>query len=149
MPSKPREYAAHVRVLLVLVFVACVGAVSVEPVSAGNGKRWCAAVIQVNTKYGTMRNKRYFLPSQVSPSAWKHVVDATLAGRRRYISLAPNSIKTAVKHQVAWYVKVRAHHYSRSTPYSPLTFADIKNLTNFQVTECGITFAGDWPLPPS
>jgi hypothetical protein len=138
-----------VRALLVLLIVTCGVAGSVEPASAGNAKRWCAAVIQVNTKYGTMRHKRYFLPSQVSPSAWRHVVEATLAGRRRYISLAPSSIKTAVKHQVAWYVKVRATTTRGRTPYSPLTFADIRDLTNFQVTECGITFAGDWPLPPS
>jgi hypothetical protein len=128
-----------VRALLVLVIVACMLGALVEPASAGNAKRWCALVIQVNTKYGTMRHK----------SAWRHVLEATLAGRRRYISLAPSSIKKAVKHQVAWYVKVRANHYSRKTPYSPLTFADIRELTNFQVTERGITFAGDWPLPPS
>jgi hypothetical protein len=134
---------------LALLTVACALSACVQPASAGSVKGWCAEVIKLNTKYGTMRNKRYVLPSQVSLSAWKHLVDATLAERARYIALAPSSIKTAVKHQITWYVKVKANHYSRTTPYKPLTRTDITKLTNFQGAHCGVTYAGDWPLPPS
>jgi hypothetical protein len=131
------------------VVIVCVLTASVQPASAGSEKGWCAAVIKLNTKYGTMKKKRYLRPSEVTPRAWRHVVDAWLAGRDRYIALAPRSIKTAVKHELAWYAKVKASHYSRQTPFPPLTSVDITKLTNFESTRCGITFAGDWPLPPS
>ncbi len=47
---------------------------------ASAAKAWCDAVIQVNTKYGTMNNKRFLPNSQVPLSAWKKVVDAAVAG---------------------------------------------------------------------
>jgi hypothetical protein len=138
-----------VRAPFVLLTVLCALVACAQPASAGNAKGWCAEVVRLNTKYGTMRNQRYLLPSQVSLGAWKHLVYATLAERRRYIALAPTSIKTAVKHQIAWYIKVKANHYSKTTPYRPLTSVDTRKLIVFESTHCGVTYAGDWPLPPS
>jgi hypothetical protein len=137
------------RVTVALVIAAWALAASPPPASAGSAKGWCAYVINVNTKYGLMENKRYLPKSRVPQTAWKHVVNAILAGRDRYIALAPTSIKTAVKHEITWYVEVKSNHYSRATRPAPLTHADITRLTVFQNTRCGITFAGDWPLPPS
>ena len=65
-------------------------------VRVADTKSWCAAVIATNTKYGVMKNKTFIPIDKVSPTAWKNVVDAAVAGRSRFIALAPASIKTAV-----------------------------------------------------
>src|SRR4030095_584940 len=51
------------------VVIVCVLTASVQPASAGSEKGWCAAVIKLNTKYGTMKKKRYLRPSEVTPRA--------------------------------------------------------------------------------
>ena len=67
--------------------------------------------------------------------------DAAVANGDEYIALAPSSIKTAVTHQVAYYKHIKANHYSTATPLAPMTLADVKKVTNFEKTQCGITFA--------
>jgi hypothetical protein len=76
-----------------------------------------------------------------SLSAWKKVVDAAVAGRSHYLTLAPSSIKTAVKHQLAWFANVKANHYSLRTPIAPMTIGDVKKITEFERTKCGIKFS--------
>jgi hypothetical protein len=110
-------------------------------VRAADTQSWCAAVIATNTKYGTMKNKTFISIDKVSPTAWKNVVDAAVAGRRRFIALAPASIKTAVTHEMAYFVHLKANHYSQSTPLAPWTLAEVKKITNFEKTQCGIKFA--------
>ena len=110
-------------------------------VRAADTKSWCAAVIATNTKYGTMKNKTFLPIDKVSPTAWKNVVDAAVAGRSRFIALAPASIKTAVKHEMAYFVHLKANHYAQSTPLAPWTLAEVKKITNFEKTQCGIKFA--------
>ena len=128
------------RMFLALVVTLCAFAVSVQP-AAADTKGWCNAVISVNTKYGTMKNKRFLFPTQVPPSSWKKVIDTTLANQNQYIALAPGSIKTAVKHQVAWFKKVKANHYNLRTPLAPMTIAEVHAIANFEKTKCGITFS--------
>lgn len=131
------------RTLLALVLVAGVLVTAVQPADARttDTKAWCAAVIQVNTKYGTMKNKRFLPPGQVPLNAWKKVIDATLARRAQYVALAPAAIKTAVKHQVAWFAKVKANHYLLTTSPAPMTIADVHQIADFEKTKCGITFS--------
>lgn len=127
---------------LVLALIVSAFAASVAPAGArtADTKGWCNAVIQVNTKYGTMKNKRFLLPGQFPASAWKRVVDATLADRDRFIALAPDEIKTAVKHQMAWLAKVKKNNYAFNTPLAPMTLAEVNKITNFEKTKCGIRF---------
>jgi hypothetical protein len=146
---EPQIVALSVTRTSFALMIACALIACTQPASAGNANGWCAELVRLNTKYGTMRNKRYLLRSQVSLSAWKRLIDATLAERRHYIALAPTSIKTAVKHRITWYAKVKANHYSRTTSYPPLTRVDTRKLIVFESTHCGVTYAGDWPLPPS
>ena len=110
-------------------------------VRAVDTKSWCAAVIATNTKYGTMKNKTFISTDKVSATAWKNIVDAAVAGRSRFIALAPASIKTAVTHEMAYFVHLKANHYAQSTPLSPWTLAEVKKITNFEKTQCGIKFA--------
>jgi len=90
-------------------------------VGAADTKSWCAAVIATNTKYGTMKNKTFIPIDKLTPTAWKNVVDAAVAGRNRFIALAPASIKTAVRHEMAYFVHLKANHYAQSTPLAPWT----------------------------
>ena len=108
---------------------------------AADTKSWCAAVIATNTKYGTMKNKTFISIDKLSPTAWKNVVDAAVAGRSRFIALAPASIKKAVTHEMAYFVHLKANHYAQSTPFAPWTLAEVKKITNFEKTQCGIKFA--------
>ena len=110
-------------------------------VRAADTRSWCAAVIATNTKYGTMKNKTFIATDKLSPTAWKNVVDAAVAGRKRFIALAPASIKTAVTHEMAYFVHLKANHYAQSTPLAPWTLAEVKKITNFEKTQCGIKFA--------
>jgi hypothetical protein len=104
---------------------------------AADAKAWCALVIKINTKYGTMRNKRY-LPN-APLSAWKGAIDAALAGRSHILAVTPKSIKKAMTHELTYFAHVKANHYNLKTPLAPYTIADVKQLANFQRTKCGIT----------
>jgi hypothetical protein len=125
-----------------LAIVAPAGAVSSRTAGGTDTKAWCQAVIDTNTKAGTMKNKRFVSIASVSPSAWKKVVDAAATGGDRFIAIAPSSIKTAVRHQVAYFRHVKANHYSKTTPLAPLTVGEATQITNFEKTQCGITFSG-------
>jgi hypothetical protein len=128
-----------------VVAVAAVAllAAAVQPAGArtADARSWCNAVIETNTKAGTMKNKRFLPTNRVSPSAWKKVVDAAVADGDRFIALAPSSIKTAVRHEIAWFRNIKANHYSKNTPLAPMTLGDVKKITKFERTECGITFS--------
>ena len=63
-----------------------------------------------------------------------------MTGRSRFIALAPASIKTAVTHQMAYFVHLKANHYSQWTPVAPWTLAEVKKIANFEKTQCGIKF---------
>ena len=129
--------------LIALVFVSPAGAApSARSASAraADAKSWCAAVIATNTKLGTMKNKTFISTDKLSPTQWKNVVDAAVAGRSRFIALAPASIKTAVTHEMAYFVHLKANHYAQSTPLAPYTLAEVKKITNFEKTQCGIKF---------
>ena len=112
-----------------------------SPAGGPSAKAWCALVIKINTKYGTMRNKRYLPEGQVPASAWEGVVDAAVAERSRILAVTPSSIRKAMTHELAWFARVKANHYNRATPLASFTIADITKLTNFQRTQCGITFS--------
>ena len=98
-------------------------------------------MIKINTKYGTMKNKRYLPAGKVPLSAWKGVVDAAVAGRSHILAVTPSSIKKAMTHELDYYARVKANHYSFGTPLAPFTVAEVTQLGNFQRTKCGIRFS--------
>jgi hypothetical protein len=74
-------------------------------------------------------------------SAWKKVVDAAVAHGDRFIALAPSEIKTAVRHEIAWFKRIKASNYSRTTPLGSWTVKEVQLITNFEKTKCGIRFS--------
>jgi hypothetical protein len=135
-----------ITVALVAVAVAALAAADAgvarpsSPVAAtGSAKAWCASVIATNTRFGTMKNKRYL--RNVPLTTWKNVVDYTVAHADAYLALAPSEIKTAVKHQIAWFKKVQKNYTSIATTLAPMTVADVRLLKTFQETKCGIKFS--------
>jgi hypothetical protein len=132
---------AVVAALIVVAPATATKSTSTTRASSVDTKSWCKAVIDTNTRAGTMRNKRFLAPTKITPVMWKKVVDAAVANGSKYIALAPTSIKTAVVHQIAYFRHIKANHYSRTTPLAPMTLADIKRISNFERTQCGITFA--------
>jgi len=149
MPARRRKGALMravipIAVMATLIAVAPAAAMtstSTTKASVVDTKSWCKAVIDTNTRAGTMKNKRFLAPSQITPVMWKKVVDAAVANGSKYIALAPSSIKTAVRHQIAYFRNIKANHYSRTTPLAPMTLADVKKISDFERTQCGITFA--------
>jgi hypothetical protein len=137
---------------LLTALAACVAAVCLaSPVAAmpqaasthtgaSNAAQLCALVIQINTKYGAMKNKRFIPISKVTPSVWKAVVDAAVRERSHLLAVSPSDIKKAVTHELAWFAHIKANHYAKSTPLAPLTIAEAGQITNFERTKCGIKF---------
>jgi hypothetical protein len=114
------------------------GSASLRAVNTGE---WCALTIQLNTKYGTMKNKHYL--AQSSPAylkAFVNVVNAALAGRAQYLAVTPAEIKTAVTHEFGYFANLKASGFTTTTPLAPLTIGDVKKLIAFQKQKCGITF---------
>ena len=126
--------------LLVASSAAAMTTARSSPAGSANVAQWCALVIQINTKYGTMKNKRYLPTGKVPLSAWKAVIDAALAGRKKILVVTPASIKKAMTDELTYFAHVKANHYSLNTPLAPYTVAEAKQLGNFQRTQCGITF---------
>ncbi len=133
--------AAVLTALLVASPAAATTTARSSPASSANAAQWCALVIQINTKYGTMKNKRYLPTGKVPLSAWKAVIDAGLAARSRILAVTPKSIKKAMTDELTYFARIKANHYSLKTPLAPFTIAEVKQLGNFQRTKCGITFS--------
>jgi hypothetical protein len=50
----------------------------------------------------------------------EEIVDEAVAHGDKYIALAPSSIKTAVRHQIAYFKHIKANHYSTDARASSL-----------------------------
>ncbi len=131
---------AIVAALIAVAPAAATTYTSATTASVVDTTSWCKAVIDANTRAGTMKNKRFLSPSRITPVMWKKVVDMAVANGSKFIALAPSSIKTAVTHQIAYYKHIKANHYSKTTPLAPMTLADVKKITDFERTQCGIKF---------
>ena len=56
---------------------------STTTASVVDTKSWCKAVIDANTRAGTMRNKRFLSIATVRAGAWKKIVDEAVGQRRQ------------------------------------------------------------------
>ncbi len=125
--------------LSVALLVAGPAPASPRSVSAGaSTSAWCAEVIRINTKFGTMKNKTYVPQNQVSNKTRIALFEYALAHRNQLLSITPAVIKTAQAHELAFFARLKANHYSPTTPLAPMTIADVKQLSAFQRTKCGI-----------
>ena len=132
--------AAVVTALLISSPAAAMTRAASSPVGAANAAQWCALVIQINTKYGTMKNKRFLPTAKVPLSAWKAIVDAAVTQRSQLLAVTPSEIKKAFTDELAWFARIKANHYSKTTPLGSFTVAEVGQITNFERTKCGIKF---------
>ena len=98
---------------------------------------WCALVIQINTKYGAMKNKHYLNP--IPAKASKTIIAYAVAHRAQILAVTPASIKKAQSDELTYYAHAVANNYAPTTPLTPLTPAELTQLLNFQHAKCGIT----------
>jgi hypothetical protein len=96
-------------------------------------------VIRINTRFGTMKNKRYLPANQVSTKMRIAVFEYALAHRSQLLGITPAEIKPAQQRQLVFFARLKANHYSPTTGLAPMTLADIKQLASYQRTRCGIT----------
>ena len=132
--------AAFVTVALLVSPAAAVTRASTSPEKTANAAQLCALVIQINTKYGTMKNKRFLPLANVTPKTWKGLVDTAVAQQSHLIAVAPSGIKKALTDELAWFARIKANHYSKTTPPGSWTNAEIGQITTFERTKCGIKF---------
>src|ERR1700693_1059718 len=79
--------AAVLTALLMVSPVAAMTTARSSPASSANAAQWCALVIQINTKYGTMKNKRYLPANKVPQKAIRAAFDAALAERSHFLAV--------------------------------------------------------------
>ena len=120
----------------------CLALLVSSPGVAATGTRsdtsaWCAMVIQINTKYGAMKNKHYLFP--IPPKASKTIISYAVAHRTQLLAVTPSVIKKAMGDELTYYAHVVASHYAPTTPLAPFTPAEATQLLNFQHAKCGIT----------
>ena len=126
-------------VALVLAFCVASSATAAPAASTGgNAKAWCAAVIQINTKYGTMKNKTDQPQAWLNLSVRKAVIEAALRNKGRRLAITPSEIKTAMAHELVWFAHMKAWHDGPIASSLPMMVADAEKLSAFQRTKCGI-----------
>jgi hypothetical protein len=143
MPSQPvvrlrqrmsLPVAASLAVVCVALIVASSSVAATRAVS--NTAAWCALVIQINTKFGAMKNKHYLSPTaKVS----KAIIPYAVAHRAQILAVTPTVIKKAQSDELTYYAHLVASNYAPTTPFAPLTPAELTQLLNFQHAKCGIT----------
>src|SRR5262249_30947515 len=111
---------------------------STSSVGAPDTAKLCALMIRINTEHGMIKNKHFLSFATLPPSQWKGLVDDTVAARSRLIALAPGEIKKAVTDEVGWFARIKANHYSKTTPFGSWTNAEINQITSYESTKCGI-----------
>lgn len=132
----------HSAAALLSVFVAAVVAVPIAaaaPARATDRAAWCAAVIKINTRFGTMKNKRYIQSALSSPAKRQAVVRYAVAHKAHILAITPKEIKKAQIHELTFYANLVENDFATSTPLAPFTFADSTQLLDYQHEHCGIT----------
>ena len=117
------------------------------PAGGGSAARWCAFVIEINTKYGYMKDKTY---SSTLPTSdvWRQIVNEALSRVDEWRAVTPPEIMDATTAEIAWFQAFKAYGDANGWPsdfskYPSLTAAQAKvfaTLTPYQIKECGIKF---------
>lgn len=96
---------------------------------------WCAMVIDINTRGGTMINKNFVQDGVKDPVKAKAVAQESVNRRSEILAITPPEIKDAMAHELDYYAAALANP---SAGLGDLTPADLQALIDFQKTECGI-----------
>ena len=130
---------------LVLIAVAATATVvataAPAATSGGSAKAWCAGVIQVNTRFGAMKNKTFLQSQWVKVSVRKAIIDWSLKNKSRILAATPTKLKSAQTHELVWFAHMKAANYAYLKTFAPMTAAEAMLISNFERTTCGIRFA--------
>lgn len=96
---------------------------------------WCAIVIDINTRGGTMVNKNYIKSGLRDPVKAKAVAQEGVNRRSEILAITPPEIRDAMAHELDYYAAVLK---SPSAGLGDFTAADLQALISFQKTKCGI-----------
>jgi hypothetical protein len=107
---------------------------------APNAEAWCALVIDINTRYGYMKDKRYLPAQQVSPDTFKAIGEEGISRRDEILAITPPEIKDAMTAELDYFAASKANNFSATTPLDSFTPALQQQLVTFQTDQCGISF---------
>ena len=120
---------------------------STGPAQGASAAAWCALVIDINTRAGSMVDKTYVTPTA---AITKQVTLEALVRKDEILSVTPPEIHAAMAAELAYYQVLAdwanqngwdALATSASVPPPPADFlAALGPLTSFQQTQCGIKF---------
>jgi hypothetical protein len=120
---------------------------SAAPAGGGSAARWCAFVIEINTKYGFMKDKTYSATLPTS-DVWRQIVNEALSRVDEWRAVTPPEIMDATNIEIAWFQAFKAYGDANGWPsdfskYPSVTPAQVQvftTLTPYQTKECGIKF---------
>jgi hypothetical protein len=113
---------------------------SVAATSTGSDTpAWCAMVIQINTKYGAMKNKHYLPGAKVPLKSQEAIISAAVAQSAQILKITPAAIKKAMSDELTYYAHLKARNYASPASLAPFTIAEAGQLLDFQHAKCGIT----------
>ena len=130
---------AVVAALIAVAPAAATTSTSTTTASVVDTKSWCKAVIDANTRAGTMKNKRFLAPDKITPAVWKKVVDRP--AQRQQVHRARAELDQDGRQASDGVLQThQGQPLLEDTPLAPMTLADVKKITDFERTQCGITF---------
>jgi hypothetical protein len=114
----------------------------------GSAEKWCAFVIEINTKYGYMKDKTYSLTPPTA-DVWRQIITEAMSRVDEWRAVTPPEIMDATTAEIAWFQAMKAygdvHGWTSLTGFPQVNAAQMNAmavLTPYQETHCGIKFGG-------
>jgi hypothetical protein len=107
---------------------------------APSAEAWCTLVIDINTRHGYMKDKRYLPAQQVSADTFKAIGEEGISRRDEILAITPPEIKDAMTAELDYFAASKANNFSATTPLGSFTPALQQQLVTFQTDQCGISF---------
>ena len=114
----------------------------------GNAAAWCAFVIEINTKYGLMKDKVYSVAaaSAMKPDVEQQLVTEAVSRGDEWLSTAAPEIRDGTAAEIAYYQQLKAwgdvHGWTDPAGFPRPTAAQtaaMASLVPYQEQQCGIT----------
>ena len=107
--------------------------------TAASAAKWCAFVIDVNTRHGYMKNKRYVPAMSVNLQVQKAIAEEGIARRAQLLAVTPPEIRGAMTAELDYFVSIKANGW-KPVSSGAFTPAMQQQLVAFQQQKCGIRF---------
>ena len=119
---------------------AATAAATSPAVATGVSGDYCSTVIKVNNDAGTMRGKTFVPTDQWSRAQVAILVDWTLGHRTEFLNITPPELKQAVEAEIQWMQAIKAAGYDLAAQGPAGTADAMGKITNYQLTQCGISY---------